>query len=183
MIVNTRMIPLPMAPPAGALKLCTECGKCCTYVSVGIDEPRSVRQATDILWYLYHENVSVYRDGDGEWSVVFETRCRNLQPDLLCGIYPERPLICRDFDNTTCEVNDPVGGRTFEAPGEFLEYLKARRPALHRKVAASFVPGATSSPALPAPPPAGASALPPAPGDAPRSPEGSSRAAPPGRPR
>ena len=72
-------IPLPMAPAAPApLVVCTECGKCCTYVSVGINEPSSVRNASDILWYLYHEQVSIYRDGDGEWSVVFETRCRHL---------------------------------------------------------------------------------------------------------
>jgi Fe-S-cluster containining protein len=77
-------------------------------------------QRSDILWYLYHEQVSIYRDGDGEWSVVFETRCRHLQGSLLCAVYPERPIICRDFDNTTCDVNDPEGGLAFATPEEFL---------------------------------------------------------------
>ena len=67
----TTRIPLPMAaPPAPALKACTECGKCCTYVSVGINPPRTLRFASDVLWYLYHDGVSVYCDGDGDWSVV-----------------------------------------------------------------------------------------------------------------
>jgi uncharacterized protein len=135
-------IPLPMAPAAAPLVACTECGKCCTYVSVGINEPSSLRNASDILWYLYHEKVSIYRDGDGEWSVVFETRCRHLEGSLLCAVYPERPIICRDFDNTTCDVNDPVGGLAFATPEEFLVWLKAKRPRLYRRLAERYVPAA-----------------------------------------
>jgi Fe-S-cluster containining protein len=99
-----------------------------------------VRNATDILWYRYHENESVYRDGDGEWSVVFETRCRNLAPDLLCSIYEHRPEICREFDNKTCEVNDPEGGLAITTPPELLDYLRVRRPNHYEKVTAKFVP-------------------------------------------
>jgi Fe-S-cluster containining protein len=148
--VTTR-IPLPMAPvaprtagPAGAVS-CTDCGKCCTYVSVGINEPKNVRAASDILWYLYHDQVSVYRDGDGEWSVVFETRCRHLEGSLLCGVYVDRPIICRDFDNTTCEVNSPEGGRTFASPEEFVVWLRKKRPGLYRRLADRYVPPALRS--------------------------------------
>ena len=133
-------IPLPMAP--APLVPCTECGKCCTYVSVGINEPNNVRNASDVLWYLYHDQVSVYRDGDGEWSVVFETRCRHLQGSLLCGVYADRPSICRDFDNLTCEVNAPEGGRTYAAPEEFLGWLRQTRPRVYRKLAERYVPAA-----------------------------------------
>lgn len=134
--MSTR-IPLPMSPTPTP---CTECGRCCTYVSVGINEPRTVRFASDVLWYLYHEQVSVHRDGDGDWSVVFATRCRHLQGDLLCRVYAERPVICRDFDNTTCEVNSPDGGRTFARPEEFLGWLSDTRPRLYRRLARRFVP-------------------------------------------
>ena len=134
-------IRLPMlAAPAPPLFECTVCGKCCTYVSVGVNGPNSVDHATEMLWYLYHQNVTVYRDGDGEWSVVFETRCRNLQPDLRCAIYEHRPEICRDFDNKTCEVNDPEGGLAINTPQELLDYLRARRPKLFKKIEARFVP-------------------------------------------
>jgi Fe-S-cluster containining protein len=133
-------LPLKMADPPARLKACTECGKCCTYVSVGINAPNSVSNATDMLWYLYHQNVSLYRDGDGEWSVVFETRCRNLRPDLLCGVYEDRPLICRDFDNTTCEVNDPEGGLAIETPEQFVAYLRARRPRILARIEEKYLP-------------------------------------------
>ena len=135
-------IPLPMfpVPAARPLVACTECGKCCTYVSVGINEPSSLRNASDILWYLYHEQVSIYRDGDGEWSVVFETRCRHLQGSLLCAVYPERPIICRDFDNTTCDVNEPEGGQSFEEPAQFLDWLRGTRPRLYARLAERHLP-------------------------------------------
>ena len=128
---------LPLKAPVA----CLECGRCCTYVAVGVNAPRNLRYATDVLWYLYHDKVSVHLDGDGEWSVVFETRCRHLQPDLMCATYPTRPQICREFDNTSCEVNAPdAQARTFTAPGEFLEFLKAWRPRVYRQVAKGFLP-------------------------------------------
>jgi Fe-S-cluster containining protein len=136
-------IPLPMAPPAPAtLVACTECGKCCTYVAVGINAPTTPRTATDILWYLYHQGVSVYRDHGGEWAVMFDARCRHLQDDLLCAVYADRPHICRAFDNTGCEVNAPGGMTVYREPREFLDYLKARRPKVYEAVAKKYVPDA-----------------------------------------
>lgn len=134
-------IPLPMIPvaPAGLVP-CTECGKCCTYVAVGINAPTTPRTATDVLWYLYHENVSVYRDQGGEWAVMFDTRCRHLEDDLLCAVYADRPHICRAFDNTGCEVNAPGGMTVYREPREFLAYLKAKRPKVYRTVAKKYLP-------------------------------------------
>jgi Fe-S-cluster containining protein len=132
-------IPLPMAPPS-ILVPCTQCAKCCTYVGVGINTPRNLRYASDVLWYLYHENVSVHRDGEGEWMVIFETRCRKLGGDLLCTVYEQRPMVCREFDNTACEVNAPQRGQTFTAPDQFLEWLRASRPGLHKKLKQRYVP-------------------------------------------
>ena len=142
-----KLLPLKMAEPEKPLKVCTECGKCCTYVSVGINPPNSVGNATDMLWYLYHQDVSLYRDGDGEWSVVFETRCRHLQGDLLCAIYESRPEICRDFDNTTCEVNDPEGGLAIETPEQFVEYLRHRRPRIFARIERKYLPPRLRAPA------------------------------------
>jgi Fe-S-cluster containining protein len=134
-------LPLLEAP----LIPCTQCARCCRYVAVGINAPARPRYATDILWYLYHEGVSVHCDADGEWSVAFETRCRHLGDDLLCGIYEQRPHICRAFDNQTCEVNT-AGGRTFSAPEEFLEYLKQARPRVHAAVERRFLPQPAAEP-------------------------------------
>ena len=120
---------------------CTECGKCCTYVALEIDPPTRPRFVTEILWYLYHDKVSIYVDGTNEWCVQFETRCRNLDDDLLCKIYAERPHICRSFDNETCEVNGQEGETfTFRTPEEFLDYLKRERPRVYERVAKKFIP-------------------------------------------
>jgi Fe-S-cluster containining protein len=136
-----KRIPLPLAGPERPLVECTECGRCCTYVGVGINAPSRPRYATDILWYLYHQSVYVYVDGEGEWSVHFETRCKNLGDGLLCRVYADRPHICRSFDNRTCEANDPVADAlTFNEAGEFLAWLKANKPNVYRKIEDGFVP-------------------------------------------
>jgi Fe-S-cluster containining protein len=138
-----KCLPLPLAAPERPLVECTECGKCCTYVGVGINAPSRPRYATDILWYLYHENVYVYVDGEGEWSVHFEARCKNLGHDLRCRVYADRPHICRTFDNRTCDVNDPVHhALTFREAGEFLGWLQANKPRVYAKIESGFVPPA-----------------------------------------
>jgi hypothetical protein len=134
-------VPLPVLRQAPPLVECTECARCCTYVAVGINAPTTPRLATDVLWYLYHDSVYVYLDDDGEWSVVFETRCRNLGEDRRCGVYAERPHICRSFDNRSCEVNAPSDtALTFREPLEFLAWLRKTRPRLHHRIEAGFVP-------------------------------------------
>jgi Fe-S-cluster containining protein len=121
-------------------------------VAVGINAPRTPGYATDVLWYLYHENVYVYRDGDGEWSVHFEARCRNLAPDLRCRIYEERPHICRSFDNTTCEVNSKEGHpTTFTSPEQFLDWLERKHPKVYRTIARRYLPKALHQRAKTAP--------------------------------
>ena len=120
---------------------CLDCARCCTYVGIGIHSPHRPRYATDVLWYLYHAGVYVYRDGDGEWSVHFETRCRNLAPNNMCRIYEKRPHICRDFDNTTCEVNCNEGeALTFTEPGAFLEWLRKEKPKVYATVRKNYLP-------------------------------------------
>jgi hypothetical protein len=139
-----KKIELPMIAetPPTPLVPCLECGKCCTYVAVGINAPTTPRTATDILWYLYHQGVSVYRDHDGEWAVMFDARCRHLQDDLLCAVYADRPHICRAFDNTGCEVNAPGGMTIYRQPAEFLGYLKDKRPRVYEAVAKKYLPPA-----------------------------------------
>lgn len=139
----SRPIPLPVLAPPRPLVECTACAKCCTYVGIEVDGPDRLKDATQLLWYLYHPGVSLYHDGQGEWTVIFETRCRHLQPDLRCGIYERRPHICREFDNRSCDVNSP-GGQDFKAPEELLAWLARERPRLYRLLAKRF---------LPAPPP------------------------------
>ncbi len=103
--------------------------------------PDRAKDASDILWYLYHPNVYIYVDGSEDWSVHFESRCDNLGDDLLCRIYEQRPHICRGFDSETCEVNDHEHeALTFRQPGEFLDWLRANRNKIYKKVEKRFLP-------------------------------------------
>ena len=134
-------VPLPVVQETPEPVECTDCGKCCTYVGVEIERPTRVRCVSDILWYLYHENVYIYVDGSGDWSVHFEARCCNLGDDLLCRIYEQRPHICRGFDSETCEVNDHEHeALTFRQPAEFLDWLRENRKKVYKKVEERFLP-------------------------------------------
>ncbi|MDB4986979.1 MAG: hypothetical protein JWN04_2157 [Myxococcaceae bacterium] len=119
---------------------CLACGLCCTYIAVAIDGPDSVKSATEILWHLYHDHVSIYRDSDDEWMVQFETRCRHLQSDNKCAIYETRPHICRTYSEVTCEVNADDEGMSFYSPESFLSYLAQRSRRIYALVQKSYLP-------------------------------------------
>jgi Fe-S-cluster containining protein len=141
-----RSAKLAAGPPAAVLLPraqvpCGLCGLCCTYVTADIEPPNSVPRASRIVWYLYHEGVSVYWDRDATWMVQFETRCRFFGEDRRCEIYAQRPHVCRDFDERECEVNAADAGVQFHEPSRFLEWLAERRPRLHaRLLAEALVP-------------------------------------------
>lgn len=119
---------------------CLTCGLCCTYIAVGIDGPKNAKAATEILWHLYHEGVSIYQDGDDEWMVQFESRCRHLLDDNKCAIYAQRPHICREYSEVSCEVNSEGTGLTFYAPDEFLDYLASKHKRIYRAIRDTHVP-------------------------------------------
>lgn len=133
---------LPVVPPPRTPVGCLTCALCCSYIAVEIDAPSSVKSATEILWHLYHHQVSVYRDSDDEWVVQFETRCRHLLEDNKCGIYETRPHICREYSEESCEVNAEDEGTTFHTPAAFLAYLQGRSKRIYNAVAKGFMPAA-----------------------------------------
>jgi uncharacterized protein len=134
--------PVVAQPPAlqGRTQVpCLSCGLCCSYVAVEIDEPTTVKAATDILWYLYHKNICIYAEGD-EWMVQIEARCQHYQDDHKCAIYETRPQICRDYDETSCEINAEEVGNVFYNPAEYLAYLKTHYKRIHSLVLKRFMP-------------------------------------------
>ncbi|MBC6414000.1 MAG: YkgJ family cysteine cluster protein [Chromatiales bacterium] len=88
---------------------CSFCknSKCCTYVTQAIDTPRSKADFEHLLWQVSHRNVSVYKDSDG-WCLLFDTECMHLLPNGNCGIYENRPQICREHSNDYCEFDAPA---------------------------------------------------------------------------
>jgi Fe-S-cluster containining protein len=132
---------LPVVSQARTPIPCLSCGLCCSYVAVEIDGPSTLRAATDILWYLYHQNICIYVE-DGEWMMQIEARCQHYQDDHKCGIYATRPQICREYDETTCEINAEEVGTVLYTTGEYLAYLEKHHKRIHTLLKKSYMPPA-----------------------------------------
>ena len=37
-----------------------------------------------------------------------EAKCNHLKPNGMCGIYEQRPQVCRDYSNDYCEFDSPA---------------------------------------------------------------------------
>ena len=86
---------------------CAKClpAKCCRYFSLEIDEPETKRDYDDFLWFLAHENVSIYLWNDS-WYLMLHNTCQFLDPEEnICTIYDERPQMCREHSVDECEFN------------------------------------------------------------------------------
>jgi len=119
---------------------CLTCGLCCTYIAMEVNGPTTVKRASELLWHLYHERVSLYRDSDDEWFVQFETRCQHLQPDNKCGIYEQRPHVCREYSEKSCEINSEDAGESFYNAAEFLDFLSKRRKRIYAQLNDGYAP-------------------------------------------
>ena len=113
----TTIIPIK---PAGKVKItpdnkCSFCkgSTCCTYLTQEIDAPRSMEDYDLLLWQVSHANTQIYKDEDG-WFLLVNNRCLHLHPDGRCGIYDDRPQICRDHSNDECEFDGPCGHDDFK---------------------------------------------------------------------
>lgn len=140
-VSNGSPLRLPILSETRRQVPCLTCALCCTYVAVEIDAPLSVRAATDILWYLYHGGVSIYVDDDG-WMVQIDTRCRHLGEDNKCGVYENRPPMCRSYDEKSCEVNADEVGVTFHTAAEYLAYLEKHHRRIHTLIKKRYIPPA-----------------------------------------
>ncbi|UCE86823.1 MAG: YkgJ family cysteine cluster protein [Deltaproteobacteria bacterium] len=110
---------------------CFSCQLCCTYMAVEIDAPTTNTEYDYIVWYLYHAGVSVFIDWEGDWYLKVDSRCEHLTDAGLCGVYENRPVICREFSFEDCEKNNtdgPPDKWLFETAEQFITWLKKQRP-------------------------------------------------------
>ncbi len=109
---------------------CHECGACCRYIALEIDNPTSFTDHDQIYWYLAHRDVAVYVDWEGDWFVEFMTVCEHLTDQTTCGVYEERPKLCSDFSWDECEQT--TGERAwkyhFDTPDDYNAWHRERRP-------------------------------------------------------
>lgn len=118
--------------PNPAANKCDRCPgrKCCTYITQRIPAPRSKADFDHMLWQISHAGVQFYKDSDG-WFLVFLTPCTHLRPDGRCGIYADRPRICRDYSNEYCEYDAPAEhgfDLFFTSYESLLDYCRRRFP-------------------------------------------------------
>ena len=110
---------------------CSRCTNsiCCTYTTEALGSaPRSKADFEHLLWQVSHQGVELYKD-EGDWYLMFLGRCEHLQPGGACGIYEQRPQICRDYANDWCEYDAPAEAgfhRHFRNYAELLRYCKKR---------------------------------------------------------
>jgi Fe-S-cluster containining protein len=118
--------------------LCDFCtGKCCRYFSLPIDEPTTWDDYDAIRWYLAHGQTMVYVD-KAQWYLLVMTRCSYLTRENRCGIYLNRPRICREYTTKDCEYdNDWIFEKIFETPEQIWEYAEAVLPPRRSRVSSS----------------------------------------------
>lgn len=106
--------------------LCENCTICCEHVAIEIDKPESIEDFQNIIWYVIHENISVFIDHDDDWIIEFKTPCKALTQDGLCSIHSNRPKICVDYTQDTCERNDgdPPFKRVFRSRQDVIDYVR-----------------------------------------------------------
>ena len=107
--MTTTRRPRKIKPRRDELKpgecLCDHCtGKCCRYFSLPIETPTTWDDYDSIRWYLAHDRTLIYVE-KGTWYLLVMSRCNYLTADNRCGIYFNRPKICREYTTTNCEYD------------------------------------------------------------------------------
>jgi Fe-S-cluster containining protein len=92
--------------------LCTN-SWCCTYITHQIDTPKKMDDFDTLLWQVSHDRIEFYKDEDG-WFMLITAPCNHLLSDGRCGIYEERPQVCRDHSNDNCEFEGLCGEDDFD---------------------------------------------------------------------
>ena len=131
---RTRLQPVPRDKIGKGKSLCDYCvGKCCRYFSLPIETPATWDDYDAIRWYLAHGQTMIYVD-KGTWYLLVMSRCGYLQADNRCGIYHDRPKICREYTTDDCEYDtDWSFERMFERPEQIWEYAEALLPPRRKK--------------------------------------------------
>jgi hypothetical protein len=134
--------------------LCADCQKCCTYITVEIDSPRSAQDYDQWIWALYHDHISIFVEKPEKWFLQVDTLCGKLDSKGRCSIYGGHPVLCRQYDPRYCERRHRVPGilHVFKTGEELEAWIRARRPGHYRNLVrfrdAHPVGGAAPGPAL-----------------------------------
>ncbi len=94
-------VKLPILSNGGSL--CDQCvALCCRYFAFQIEKPATRRDFEDLRWYLLHEDVLLFVE-EGDWYIQINRKCSALTADNRCGVYENRPSICREYKTDGCD--------------------------------------------------------------------------------
>lgn len=114
---------------------CRKCvAKCCRYIALQIDTPRSDEDFENTRWYIAHKKTAIFIDKK-KWFLEVFTDCRYMTKGHLCSIYDKRPKVCREHANDACEFWGEEYGHDyyFHNLEELDLYIKERKERRRRK--------------------------------------------------
>lgn len=111
--------------------LCSGCVKCCTYITVEVDAPRSPWEYDQWIWALHHRNIGLFVEKPERWFLSVDAVCEQLNDQGRCSIYGRHPVLCREYDPRSCERRLPLAdiAAWFSNAAELEEWLRVKRPA------------------------------------------------------
>lgn len=81
---------------------CSSCGACCTFITLQVNP--QYRDPDIKRWIELHDIKLIEKDG-GLFARI-GTPCSKLRKDNLCGIYEDRPNVCRSFPASQADIDD-----------------------------------------------------------------------------
>jgi len=110
-------------PPADSFAdskcgLCTAI--CCHHIALEIDAPEEPEDFENMRWYIIHEDTNIFVD-DGVWYLQVFRKCTWLD-GYKCGRYDDRPTICREYSNDSCDFDGVESDHTFRNIEELEAY-------------------------------------------------------------
>jgi len=122
--------------PGENADLCEGCRKCCTYITIEIDSPRSAEDYDQWIWALYHEHISIFVEKPEKWYLQVDTLCGKLDTRGHCSVYGAHPVLCRQYDPRSCERRYPLLDIQYVfRTGEELEgWIHEKRPGHYRNL-------------------------------------------------
>jgi len=106
--------------------------RCCRYITIILRAPRRKADFDELSWWLAHKNIIVYVESR-RWHLEVRNPCKYLNGDSLCGIYPDRPEVCREYKIKSCEYPErPPHTLHFDTKEAFDTWL-ARRKLLQKE--------------------------------------------------
>lgn len=97
---------------------CVKCGKCCNYICLQLNTPKTKNDIDNIRWYLAHKKIRIFIGFKKDWNMQVLTRCEYLNKDNLCKSYikgneQRRPKICQNYSSKKCHNTGPDGDEKY----------------------------------------------------------------------